>query len=53
MVALSGTLLIVFQICAAEHDIILFSRGDIIFFQNELLMSFSTMPSLISSWYFV
>jgi hypothetical protein len=28
MVALSGTLLVVYQICAAEHDIFLFSRGD-------------------------
>ena len=49
MVALSGTLLVVYQICAAEHDIFLFSRGD----QNELLMSFSTLPSLTISWYFV
>jgi hypothetical protein len=28
MVALSGTLLVVYQICAAEHDNFLFSRGD-------------------------
>jgi hypothetical protein len=27
MVELSGTLLVVYQICAAEHDIFLFSRG--------------------------
>ena len=38
MAALSGTLLMVYQICAAEHDIVLFSRGDIIFFQTELLV---------------
>jgi hypothetical protein len=38
MVALSGTLLVVIQICAAEHDIILFSRGDTCIFQNELLV---------------
>jgi hypothetical protein len=51
MVALSGTLLVECQICTAEHDIFLFSRGDI--FLSELLMSFSTMPSLINSWYLV
>jgi hypothetical protein len=28
MVALSGTLLVVYQICAAEHDTFLFSEGD-------------------------
>jgi len=39
MVALSGTLMVVYQICGAEHDIFLFFRGDTC--QNELLMSFS------------
>jgi len=29
MVALSGTLLVVYQICAAEHDVFLFFRCDI------------------------
>jgi len=54
MVALSGTLLVVHQISVAEHDILLFSKSDTLaFFQYEFLMSFSTMPSLISSWYFV
>jgi len=28
MVALSGTFLIVYEICAAEHDVSLFSGGD-------------------------
>jgi hypothetical protein len=28
MVALNGTLLVAYQICAAEHDTFLFSRGD-------------------------
>ena len=28
MVALSGTLLVVYHICAVEHDIFLFFRGD-------------------------
>jgi len=49
MVALSGTFLVVYLVCAAEHDIFLFFRGDIALFRNELLMSFSTMPSMISS----
>ena len=34
MVALSGTLLVVYQICAAEHGIFLFSRGDTCIFPN-------------------
>jgi len=34
MVALSGTLLVVYQTCAAEHDILLFSRGDCIFWRS-------------------
>jgi hypothetical protein len=42
MFALSGTLLVIHQICVAEHDVFLFPRGDIAFFQNELPMSFST-----------
>jgi hypothetical protein len=40
MVALSGTLLVVYQICAAEHDISLFPRGDTCIFP-KLVMSFS------------
>jgi hypothetical protein len=51
LIALSGTLIFVYQICAAEHDIFLFFRGA--FFQNELPMSFASMPSLISSRYSV
>ena len=38
-----------YQICAVEHDIFLFSR----FFQNESLVSFSTMLSFISYWLLV
>jgi len=53
MVALSGTLLVVYQICAAERDIFFCPEVTFVFFQNELLMSFLTMPSFISSWYFV
>ena len=51
MVALSGTLLNINQIYAAEHDIFFYRCDTCIF--PELLMSFSTMPSLIRSWYFV
>jgi hypothetical protein len=53
MVALSGTLLVVYQICAAEHGIFFSPEVTLAFFQSELLMSFLTMPSLISSWYFM
>ena len=34
MVALSGTVLVVYQICAAEYDILLFSKADICIFPN-------------------
>jgi hypothetical protein len=53
MVALSGTLLVVYQIRAAEHDNFSSPEVALAFFQSELLMSFSTMPSFISSKYFV
>jgi hypothetical protein len=53
MVALSGTLLVVHQVCAAEHSILFPPEVTLAFIQNELLMSFSTMPSLIGFWYFV
>jgi hypothetical protein len=49
MVALSGTRLVVDQIYAAEHDIFFFPEVTLANFQDELLTSFSTMPSLISS----
>jgi hypothetical protein len=46
MVALSGTLLVAYQVCAAKHDILLFSRADTsifpkrvtrVFFENAFL----------------
>jgi len=49
MVALSGTLLVVYQICAAEHGIFSSPEVALAFFQSELIMSFSKMPSLLSS----
>jgi hypothetical protein len=51
MVALSSMLLAVCQICAAEHEIFFSPEVTLAFFQNEL--SFSTLSSLTSSWYFV
>jgi hypothetical protein len=39
MVALSGTLLVVYQICAAELAFFPFSRGDTCIFPNVLLVS--------------
>jgi hypothetical protein len=50
MVALSGTLLVVYEICAAEHDIFLFSRGDT-HFPNRVTYVFLEIPSSIGSWY--
>jgi hypothetical protein len=50
MVALSGTLSVVYQIRMAEHDIFVFSKGDTCISHEELLISFSTLSSLISSW---
>ena len=49
----SGTLLFVYQISAADMTFFFSPEVTLAFFQNELLISFSTMPSLISSWYFV
>jgi len=40
MVALSGTLLVVYQICAAEHGIFFSPEVTLAFFQIELHMSF-------------
>jgi len=53
MAALSGTLLVVYQICATEHDIFSSPEVTLAFFQNELLVPFSIVPSLINSWYSV
>jgi hypothetical protein len=39
MVALSGTLL-VYQTCAAEHDVFLFSRGDTCIFPKHIAYVF-------------
>ena len=36
MVALDGTLLVVFQICAAKHGFFLFSRGDTCIFPKRI-----------------
>ena len=54
MVALSGTLLGVYikAVWQSKTIIFIFSRGEK-FFQNELLMSFSILPSLTRSWYFM
>jgi hypothetical protein len=52
MVALSGTLLVVFQTCVAEHEIFLFSRGDK-HLPKQVSYVFLEIPSSIGSWYFV
>jgi hypothetical protein len=44
MVALSATLMVVYQICAAEHDIFLFSEMTLAFFQIELCLSQQCLP---------
>ena len=49
MFALSGTLLIVYQITAEEHDIFFSPEVTLAFLQTKLLISFSIMPSLTSS----
>jgi len=36
MVALSGTLLVVYQICASEHEIFLLFRGDTCIFPKRV-----------------
>jgi hypothetical protein len=46
MVALSGTLLVVYQICAAERDIFFSLEVMLASFQKEVI--FSTRSSLIS-----
>ena len=51
VVAPSGTLLVAYQICAAEHDFIS-SSGDTYIFP-KLVYSLSTLPSLVNSWYVV
>jgi hypothetical protein len=52
MVALSGTLLVVCQICVVGHDN--YFSPELHFSKKNLLVPFSTMSPLISSsWYFV
>jgi hypothetical protein len=49
MVALNGTILVVYQFCVAEHDILFSPEIILALLQNVLPMSFSTLSSLIIS----
>jgi len=52
MVVLSGMLMVLYQIRAAEYGIFCSAKVVLAFVKYELLVSFSTIPSIISSWYF-
>jgi hypothetical protein len=49
MVALSGTLLVVYHICAVEHDIFLFFRGDTNILFKSVTYVFLDNASLLSA----
>ena len=48
--ALGGKLYVVYQICAAEHDIILFSRGDTCIFPNWVTYVFLVKALSVAIW---